>query len=147
MGYITLYHYTSKSSAEKIKQQEVIKASDPDGPDAKFGEGVYLTSFGPEMGKDFLNKNNWGGRRKINRKLEAYVKIKMNEDDRCLNDVSEGGRVIFLYEGDLDLEEYSYEIKLFNWKFTLGIISDYIVDMVFLWFTWYKSKFKCDFVI
>ena len=66
------------------------------------------------MGKEFLNKNNWGGRRIIKKKLEAYVKIKMKEDDPSLNDVSEGGRVIFLYEGDLDLEEYSYEIKNFT---------------------------------
>ena len=113
MGYITLYHYTSKKNADKIEEQEVIKASDPDGPDAKYGEGVYLTSYGPEMGKAFLNKNNWGGRVKIKKKLEAYVRIEMDEDDPDLIVVSQGGRNIFLYTNDLDLEQYSYEVEEF----------------------------------
>ena len=66
------------------------------------------------MGKAFLNQNNWGGRRIIKRKLEAYVKIEMDEDDPNLIDVSEGGRDIFLYTDDLDLEAYDYEIQLFS---------------------------------
>ena len=37
--FLTLYHYTSERNARKIEEQELIKASDPDGPDAKFGEG------------------------------------------------------------------------------------------------------------
>ena len=65
------------------------------------------------MGKAFLNQNNWGGRRKIKKKLEAYVKIEMEEDDPDLIDVSEGGRIIFLYMNDLDLDEYNYDIQPF----------------------------------
>ena len=76
--------------------------------------GVYLTSHGPEMGKKFLSKNNWKGRRIIKEKLEAYVKIEMDEDDPDLIDVSEGGRDIFLYTNDLDLEEYDYDIQQFS---------------------------------
>ena len=76
--------------------------------------GVYLTSYGPEMGKAFLNKNNWGGRSIIKKKLEAYVKIEMDERDGNLKAVSAGSRDIFLYTGDIDLEEYDYEIQPFS---------------------------------
>ena len=76
--------------------------------------GVYLTTLGPEEGKTALNKNNWGGRRKIKRKLEAYIQIRMNESDPKLIDVSEGGRQIFLYVGDIDLENYHYIVQEFH---------------------------------
>ena len=66
------------------------------------------------MGKAFLNNNNWGGRRIIKKKLEAYVMIEMDEDDKNLIEVSQGGRDIFLYTGDIDLEEYDYEIQRFS---------------------------------
>lgn len=66
------------------------------------------------MGKTFLNQNNWGGRRKIKKKLEAYVKIEMDYNDPNLVDVSEGGRNIFLYTDDIDLDDYVYDIEAFS---------------------------------
>ena len=66
------------------------------------------------MGKTFLNDNNWGGRRKIKKKLEAYVRIEMDKDDPHLIVVSERDRNIFLYKNDLNLAQYRYEIKLFT---------------------------------
>ena len=66
------------------------------------------------MGKAFLNQNNWGGRRIIKKKLEAYVMIEMDEDDENLMEVSQGGRDIFLYTDDIDLKEYDYEIQRFS---------------------------------
>ena len=76
--------------------------------------GVYLTSRSPERGKASLNKNNWKGRTTTTEKLEAYVKIEINENDPHLKNVSEGDRDIFLYTNDLDLQQYSYEIRPFS---------------------------------
>ena len=76
--------------------------------------GVYLTSRGPERGKASLNKNNWARSTIIKKKLEAYVKIEVNKNDPHLKDVSEDDRDIFLYTNDLDLQQYSYEIRSFS---------------------------------
>ena len=78
------------------------------------GTGVYLTSHDPGKGKTFLSRNNWDGRTTITKKLEAYVKIKMSENDPHLKVVSKSGRDIFLYRNDLDLQQYTYEIQQFS---------------------------------
>ena len=76
--------------------------------------GVYLTTLGPEEGKTALSVNNWGGRGKI-KQLEAYIKITMNENDPNLTNVSQKGRKILLYTGDIKLENYpGYEVVKFN---------------------------------
>ena len=76
--------------------------------------GVYLTSLGPANGKTNLQQNNWDGRTKVTNKLEAYVKIRMHENDPNLKVVSKTSRNIFLYKYDLDLSNYDYEIQLFS---------------------------------
>ena len=76
--------------------------------------GVYLTSHDPGKGKTVLRQNNWDGRTKVTKKLEAYVKIKMDEGDPNLVDVSQGGRDVFLYTNDLDLKKYNYDIQSFS---------------------------------
>lgn len=42
--YITLYHYTSTESVNQIKAAGRIRASDPDGKDAVYGEGIIYSS-------------------------------------------------------------------------------------------------------
>ena len=63
-----------------------------------------------------MSRNNWDGRTIIKERLEAYVKIEMKENDGNLVDVSKdaGGRIIFLYKNDLDLEKYDYDIQQFS---------------------------------
>ena len=68
--------------------------------------------MGPEHGKNALSKNNWDdGHFVFEERLEAYVKIRMRDDE--VEDVGVDSRDIFLYGGDIYLESYRYEIKEF----------------------------------
>ena len=41
--------------------------------DAAHGDGVYLTTLEPRLGRDTVQNNNWSGNR--DKKMEAYVEI------------------------------------------------------------------------
>ena len=62
------YHYTTADGAAGIAEHMVIRQSvkkgSGSGDDARFGEGVYLTTLGPEHGKSRLAWNNYDGRNK-----------------------------------------------------------------------------------
>ena len=60
------YHYTSKEGAAGIAETGIIRQSRREGSgsgdDARFGNGVYMTTHGPERGKQFIAWNNYDGR-------------------------------------------------------------------------------------
>ncbi|XP_021340041.1 uncharacterized protein LOC110441257 [Mizuhopecten yessoensis] len=58
---MTLYHYTSKKDARKIKESGYIKKSTDTQNDATYGPGTYLTSLGPEKSRSEIARNNYDG--------------------------------------------------------------------------------------
>ena|SRR6218665_1773992 len=77
-GTITLYHYTTKAGKEGIRDSGVIYESKKSGAkdDARFGNGVYLTSLPPSDGKIRLALNNWDGSVKLAKKLINWGRSK-----------------------------------------------------------------------
>ena len=59
--YYILYHYTSDKGHRGILSEKMIRASGDDGRDARYGEGVYLTSLDPSNDIRTIAKNNWDG--------------------------------------------------------------------------------------
>ncbi len=62
-GKIILYHYTTKEGKEGIRVSGVIYESKKTEAkdDARFGDGVYLTSLPPTSGKIQIALNNYDG--------------------------------------------------------------------------------------
>lgn len=67
MSRITLYHYTTEAGKNGIESSRVIRQSkSKDGTgrdDARFGDGVYLTTLAPDTDRFRLYINNWDGTR------------------------------------------------------------------------------------
>ena len=72
--------------------------------------GVYLTSSGPEVGKEQLQQL-WGDGTGIMEKLEYVITIKL-PSNKVTN--KEKKINIYLYGGDLNLDNYHYTIEVFN---------------------------------
>ena len=77
--------------------------------------GVYFTSIGPTERNQksvLLNNfddNGWVVRgKKLWAKLEWVIKVEMNINE--VTEVAAGGRDVYLYEGDVDLSKYNYDI-------------------------------------
>ena len=75
------YHYTTKDGAVDIFLSGKIKPSRGGNGDAVHGEGVYLTTVDPSMGRETVVNNNWAGSgRGSSDKLERYIEIRMPSD-------------------------------------------------------------------
>lgn len=78
---ITLYHYTTKVARDRIFKSgnPTIHASTKKSgttDDARFGDGVYLTSLPPSDGKIDLALNNWDGSPKFAKMLINWGRSK-----------------------------------------------------------------------
>lgn len=107
-----LYHYTDASGHAGIKRTKVIRCSRRGQQiDGIFGEYVYLTSLDPhEHDKEEIAKNNWNNGWKGNLdKSDYYFEIEIPTSDRDLRKVnSRDGRDVYVYEADLDLDDFDW---------------------------------------
>ena len=106
------YHYTDASGHAAIKRTKVIRCSRRGQQiDGIFGEYVYLTSLDPhEHDKEEIAKNNWNNGWKGNLdKSDYYFEIEIPTSDRDLRKVnSRDGRDVYVYEADLDLDDFNW---------------------------------------
>lgn len=77
--------------------------------------GVYFTSIGPTERNQksvLLNNfddNGWVVRgKRLWAKLEWVIKVEMNINE--VTEVAADGRDVYLYEGNVDLSKYNYDI-------------------------------------
>ena len=72
MAQVTVYHYTSSDGAKAIDDSKVLLGSSTHGPDAKFGEGVYVNGLSPEEFKEeVIIANNYDGKN-LEKAIERY---------------------------------------------------------------------------
>lgn len=123
-----LYHYTTRESAEQIKDGRVIFASQPKmdgarGPGGRFGRGVYLTTIEPTnwlttgpAKRDIAEANfGLGGEKNFRAgKVDYYIRLEMPRDHVLKVPGRDG---VYVYPDDLSLREYpNYAIgKCHEW--------------------------------
>lgn len=103
---IVFHHYTDKESAKKIMDSRIIKQSQG-AVNAQHGDGVYGTPLGPKNGRKRLAENNYGELWRIredSKKLECVIRLKLRKN-QDVKTVTAQGRKIYLYDGDLSLDE------------------------------------------
>ena len=109
------YHYTDKTSLDRILKSGYIKASTDTTLDCAFGKGVYLTTLKPEEhSKEVIAKNNyehgWKGGL-ANGKTDSYIKICIRNGTLKLKKVTDPNcpsRDVYLYADDLYLHDFHY---------------------------------------
>ena len=104
------YHYTSEDAAKDICLEGKILPSFLGSGDAAYGNGVYLTTLEPRLGKETVKKNNWNGSdRGINKKVDAYFEILMSSSNvRRVKDK----RDIQVPNGVLKLADYKWSLLI-----------------------------------
>lgn len=106
-----LYHYTDWHSARGIARTKKIYASTDIEADAAWGEGTYFTNLRPsDYSQETIAYNNWQRRltSSTRQRLKYCIMVKFSK--REIEDYSDDGRSIFLYEGDVDLRGHKYLI-------------------------------------
>ena len=119
-----LYHYTSREGAEGIMEDGFIQQSSRGGPgssrqDARYGDGVYLTSKNPfDHNKHQIANNNYDVRSKAERqamqegKTDWAIEMRLPKNDPGLQQVGQNsGRDIWKYNGDLSLENTGAKVR------------------------------------
>ena len=95
-----LYHYTDKSSAEKIAETGLIKASQS----GAMGHGTYMTAKQPRCSLDGLLTNNYGQAHPSNRRSQVDCYVRVDADRvRAENGSAELGRNVWKVPGSVDL--------------------------------------------
>ena len=106
------YHYTNHASAKAIFLAGKILPSLRSNGDAVHGDGVYLTTLDPKLGKDIVGKNNWDGvTRTPEDKMECYFEILMPSSKVRR---AKEKRDIQIHTGELVLSQYKWSLK--NWS-------------------------------
>jgi len=117
------YHYTNFSSARQIFIQGKILPSQKTKGDAVHGDGVYLTTLDPKLGKEAVWKNNWDGvTRKIEEKMECYFEILIPSDEVRR---AKEKRDIQVFPRELQLSDYKWSLK--NWAGELLATEHFII--------------------
>jgi len=117
------YHYTNISSARQIFIQGKILPSQKTKGDAVHGDGVYLTTLDPKLGKEAVWKNNWDGViRNIEEKMECYFEILIPSDEVRR---AKEKRDIQVFPGELQLSDYKWSLK--NWAGELLATEHFII--------------------
>ena len=81
MSHEYFFHYTTKDGATQIFIGGKIKPSLRANGDAIHGDGVYLTTVDPHLGKETVLNNNWDGiARASTDKMECYFEIRIPSD-------------------------------------------------------------------
>jgi hypothetical protein len=117
------YHYTDRKAAKAIFiSGKILPSLEADG-DAAHGDGVYLTTLDPSLGREIVKNNNWDGLAVgIDKKMDCYFEILMP------NKVRRGKekRDIQVHTGALKLAEYKWSLK--NWKGELLVTQHFMVS-------------------
>ena len=115
------YYYTSFSRAKPIFLKGKIEPSVWTG--AAYINGVYLTTLGPELGKETVLKNNWDGvRTSLSGNIECYFQILIPVEKATR---AKGKSDIHIYAGNLLLSEYKWSLR--NWEEELLATEHFIV--------------------
>ncbi len=101
-----IYHYTNTSNAIHILKEKVFRTTQARIP--RFGRGVFMTKFPPNLSDNELIQNNYQG----NRKYAPKVKCAFAFERAYLNAHQ-------LLDFNRDLWRYDYDIYLFDKEFTL----------------------------
>ena len=81
MSHEYFYHYTTKRGSTEIFLTGRILPSKAGNGDAAHGEGVYLTTVDPSLGRETVLNNNWAGGAQISGdKVERYYEIRIPSD-------------------------------------------------------------------
>ena len=78
MSYEYFFHYTTKDGAKRIVLSGKISPSLAANGNATHGDGVYLTTVDPRLGKETVGNNNWDGIKRVSsEKMERYFEIRI----------------------------------------------------------------------
>ena len=117
------YHYTNHASAIAIFLAGKIEQSLRSNGDAVHGDGVYLTTLDPKLGKEVVGKNNWDGvTRTPEDKMECYFEILMPSSKVRR---AKEKRDIQIHTGELVLSQYKWSLK--NWSGDLMATQHFMV--------------------
>ena len=112
MSHEYFYHYTTIEAAKDIFLSDMIKPSLA-ANGARHGDGVYLTTVDPHLGRQTVLNNNWAGIVQVPiQKLERYFEIRIPSYKvrRAIDQ-----RDIQIYTGDvLMLADYSWSLR--SWE-------------------------------
>jgi len=118
------YHYTTYEGATAILGTGRILPSRTGNGDAIHGDGVYLTTLDPGLGREAIKYNNWDGLNiNVEEKTEYYFEILIpsNRVRRAL-----ARRDIQVYSGALRLAEYKWSLK--HWHGDLVATQHFMVS-------------------
>jgi len=110
------FHYTDADSAQQIFLSGKILPS-ASTADAIHGNGVYLTTCEPSLGREVIANNNWGilglNNQIVIKKMECFFEVWLpsNKVKRAKD-----GRDIQVYEGVLVLANYKWNLKGWDGK-------------------------------
>ena len=117
------YHYTNQKSAKAIFLSGKILPSLRSNGDAVHGDGVYLTTLDPKLGKDIVIQNNWDGvTRNSEEKMECYFEILMPSSKVTR---AKEKRDIQIFTGELALSQYKWSLK--DWSGDLMATQHFMV--------------------
>ena len=118
------YHYTDMEAAQEILLAGNILPSLVDNGDAAHGDGVYLTTLEPRLGKETIKNNNWAGMAgSMDKKLDVYFEIFI--PSRKVWRAKER-RDIQVHTGALHLPDYKWSLK--NWVGELLATQHFMVS-------------------
>ncbi|CAH3167644.1 unnamed protein product [Porites evermanni] len=112
----TLYHYTDEAGAAGIKKSKVIKGSTDKTPiqNRRHGCGVYFTSIDPSNDPKTILLNNYDDRgfvinsQRLWAKIDWVIEVKMQMNN--IEKVYDSNRDVYLYKGDVHLNNYQHSI-------------------------------------
>lgn len=116
---VKLYHYTDEKGKKAIEASKTLKMSKRN-KNSRYGKGVYFTSMDPTASKKAIADNNYDGRynamatRLMNKgRVDYYIAVTFKLSDSNLKK-PETDRDIFVYEKEMKLKDFDYEIKKFE---------------------------------
>ena len=118
------YHYTTIEAAKFILLSGKILPSLSAKGDAAHGDGVYLTTLEPRLGRETVKNNNWDGLAGIrDKKVEAYFEIFM-PSSKVMR--AKDKRDIQVHAGALLLDKYKWSLK--NWDGELLATQHFMIS-------------------
>lgn len=121
-----LYHYTNYENLKEILKNGKVLQSTSSDTTYVHGAGVYLTTLAPEIGRNRLAWNNWGGKFQFStvylthspipsfNKTECYLKIEKRSLDNQSFKVSQildgSERDLWIHRGDILLGGLCYTV-------------------------------------
>ena len=118
------YHFTTQEAAKDIFLSGEILPSLAVNGDAVHGDGVYLMTLNPGLGKDTVKSNNWDGIvGNMDEKMDVFFEIIMPSSKIKRARRREKFRS---HPGALQLSDYKWSLK--NWKGELLATQHFMVS-------------------